>query len=116
MKTTAFYQVFDNVGGMAITGLIPAQNRLTAALGFRNAYMVEKDFNKNPYAKTYKALELIEVTFADINEDGTYFVHESPADMANNWTLKGSDVISFIQQEMANRGVDDFILDDDKED
>lgn len=112
MKTTGFYQVFDNVGGTAITGLIPAQNRLTAALGFRNAYMNEKDITKNPYARTYKALDLIEVTIADVNEDGTLYVHQSGTD---NWTLSGKEVINFIQDEMAARGVDDFILDDAKE-
>lgn len=110
MKTTGFYQVFDNVGGTAITGLIPAQNRLTAALGFRNAYMMEKDINKNPYSKTYKALDLIEVTIADVNDDGTMYIHQSGTD---NWTLSGKDVINFIQEEMSARGVDDFILDDD---
>lgn len=112
MKTQGFYQVFDNVGGTAITGLIPAQNRLTAALGFRNAYMMDKDVTKNPYIKTYKALELREVTIADVYEDGSLYVHQSGNDY---WTLKGSDVIEFIQEEMKARGVDDFILDDDKE-
>lgn len=112
MKTTAFYQVFDNVGGMAITGLIPAQNRLTAALGFRNAYMLEKDKTKNPFQ--YKALELVEVTIADILDDGTLYIHQSP-DMIDRWSISGKDIISFIQEEMKERGVDDFILDDEKE-
>lgn len=113
MKTTGFYQVFDNVGGVAITGLIPASNRLTAALGFRNAYMMEKDLQKNPYARSYKALDLIEVTIADVNDDGTLFIHQSGND---NWTISGRDIIEFIQDEMKNKGVDDFILDNDKED
>lgn len=110
MKTLGFYQVIDNVGGCAITQLIPAQNRLTAALGFRNAYMLEKDPAKNPYQ--YKALELIEVTIADIQDDGMMYVHQSPSEM---WSISGKDIINFIQDEMKERGVDDFILDDDKE-
>lgn len=110
MKTLGFYQVIDNVGGCAITQLIPAQNRLTAALGFRNAYMLEKDKTKNPYQ--YKALELVEVTIADIQDDGMMYVHQSPSDM---WSISGKDIIAFIEEEMKARGVDDFILDDDKE-
>lgn len=110
MKTMGFYQVIDHVGGCAITQLIPATNRLTAALGFRNAYMLEKDKTKNPYQ--YKALELVEIGIADLNEDGTMYLHQSPADP---WSLPGKDVIEFIKSEMATRGVDDFILDDDKE-
>lgn len=110
MKTMGFYQVIDHVGECAITQLIPAQNRLTAALGFRNAYMQEKDPKKNPYQ--YKALELVEVTIADLNDDGTMFVHQSPDEP---WSICGKDIIDFIQSEMQARGVDDFILDDDKE-
>lgn len=110
MKTMGFYQVIDHVGGCAITQLIPAQNRLTAALGFRNAYMQEKDPQKNPYS--YKALELVEVGIADLNEDGTMFLHQSPTDP---WSISGKNIIDFIQEEMAARGVDDFLLDDDKE-
>lgn len=110
MKTMGFYQVIDNVGGCAITQLIPASNRLTAALGFRNAYILEKDISKNPYQ--FKALELVEITIADINDDGTMFVHQSPSEP---WSISGKDIIDFIREEMAARGVDDFILDDDKE-
>lgn len=110
MKTMSFFQVVDRVGGCAITQLIPAQNRLTAALGFRNAYIQEKDPQKNPYG--YKALDLVEVAIADVQEDGLLYIHQSPAEM---WSLSGKDVIDFITQEMKNRGVDDFILDDEKE-
>lgn len=110
MKTLGFYQVIDNVGGTAITQLIPMQNRLTAALGFRNAYILEMDKTKNPYQ--YKALELVEVTIADVQDDGMLFVHQSPSEM---WSISGKDIIAFIEEEMKARGVDDFILDDDKE-
>lgn len=110
MKTLGFYQVIDNVGGTAITQLIPAQNRLTAALGFRNAYILEKDKQKNPFQ--YKALELVEICIADIQDDGLMYVHQSPSEM---WSISGKDIIEFIQDEMKNRGVDDFILDDNKE-
>lgn len=110
MKTMAFFQVIDNVGGCAITQLIPASNRLTAALGFRNAYITQKDKQKNPYM--YQALELVEIGIADINDDGTMFLHQSPADM---WSISGKNIMQFIQDEMKSRGVDDFVLDDDEE-
>lgn len=110
MKTVGFYQVMDNVGGTAITNLIPAANRLTAALGFRNAYISEKDPNKNPFQ--YKALELVEITIADVMDDGSLFVHQTPSEC---WSIKGADIMNFIKSEMASRGVDDFIVDDDEE-
>lgn len=110
MKTVGFYQVMDNVGGCAITQLIPAANRLTAALGFRNAYIQQKDPQKNPYQ--YKALELIEVCIADVQDDGMLFVHQTPTEC---WSIRGSEIMSFITQEMKDRGVDDFIVDDDKQ-
>lgn len=110
MKTVGFYQVMDNVGGCAITQLIPAANRLTAALGFRNAYIQEKDKMKNPFQ--YKALELVEVTIADVNDDGSLYVHQTPNDC---WSIRGNDIMSFISNEMKARGVDDFIVDDDQE-
>lgn len=110
MKTMSFFQVVDRVGGCAITQLIPAQNRLTAALGFRNAYILEKDPQKNPYG--YKALDLVEIAIADVQEDGVLFIHQSPTEM---WSISGKDIGEFITNEMKDRGVDDFILDDDKE-
>ena len=109
MKTTGFYQVVDHVGGCAITQLIPAQNRLTAALGFRNAYMQDPEIKKQ---YNYKALELVEVAVADIQEDGVLYIHQSPKDP---WSITGRDILDFIKEEMAARGVDDFMVDDDKE-
>lgn len=110
MKTVGFYQVMDNVGGCAITQLIPSSNRLTAALGFRDAYIQQKDPQKNPYQ--YKALELIEVCIADVEDDGMLYVHQTPTEC---WSIRGSEIMNFISDEMKNRGVDDFIVDDDKE-
>ena len=108
MKQMRLYQVFDNVGQTAITGIIPAANHLTACLGFRNAYIQEKDPNKNPYH--YKALDLICVAVLELDEYGIV-KKVSEAD----WRTTGADVMKFIQDEMAARGVDDFIVDDDEE-
>lgn len=56
MKKLCLYQVFDNIGQSAITSIIPSTNDLTAALGFRNAYIKEKDPQKNPFG--FKTLDL----------------------------------------------------------
>lgn len=108
MKLQRIYQVYDSVGQTAITGIIPQNNNLTAALGFYNAYIKEKDPIKNPYQ--YKALDLICVANFEIDEDGIVS-KVNPAD----WTCSGKDIVKFIQDEMAARGVDDFILDDGDE-
>lgn len=102
------YQVFDNVGQSAITGVIPAANNLTACLGFRNSYIKEKDKNKNPFH--YKALDLICVGNLELNENGIV-QKVSEAD----WKISGSDVLKYISDEMLARGVDDFIVDDEEE-
>lgn len=108
MKKMELYQVFDNVGLSTITGVIPASNRLTACLGFRNTYILNKDPQKNPYQ--YKALDLIQVANLELNEDGLVVKANSA-----EWTISGGEVMKYIQDEMAARGVDDFILDDDEE-
>lgn len=108
MKTIRLYQVFDNVGQTTITGIIPAANNLTAALGFRNAYIQEKDPQKNPYH--YQALDLICVAQLELDENGLVKkVTEA------EWKKEGSSINNYIRDEMTARGVDDFILDDDEE-
>ena len=107
MKIMRLYQVYDNVGQTAITGIIPANNNLTAALGFLNAYIKEKDITKNPYK--YKALDLICVANLELDEDGIV-KKVTPAE----WNCSGVDIVKYIQDEMAARGVDDFVLDDEE--
>lgn len=108
MKKLNLYQVYDNVGQSTITSIIPAVNDLTACLGFRNAYIQEKNPQKNPYQ--YKALDLKKVAELEVDESGLV-VSCLPA----KWNIAGSEVIQFIQEEMQRLGVDDFILDDDDE-
>lgn len=108
MKNLGLYQVWDCVGETTITGIIPAANNLVAALGFMNSYIKEKDPMKNPHNP--KTLELHRVAILSMNEDG--FVADAKSD---DWFCEGKDILKFIQDEMAQRGVDDFILDDDKE-
>lgn len=108
MKKLNLYQVFDNIGQSAITSIIPTVNDLTAALGFRNSYIQEKNPQKNPYQ--YKALDLKKVAELEVDESGIV-VSCLPA----KWTIAGNEVMNFIQQEMQRLGVDDFILDDEKE-
>lgn len=108
MKNLGLYQVWDSIGETAITGIIPAANNLVAALGFMNSYIKEKDPMKNPY--NFKTLQLYRVAILDMDDDG--FVADANSD---TWYCEGKDIVKFIQDEMAARGVDDFILDDDKE-
>ena len=108
MKKLNLYQVFDNVGQSAITSIIPAVNDLTAALGFRNAYILEKNPQKNPYQ--YKALDLKKVAELEVDDSGIVV-----SCLSAKWTIAGNEVMNFIQEEMQRLGVDDFILDDEKE-
>lgn len=108
MKKLGLYQVYDNVAGECITGIIPATNNLTAALGFRNAYIKEKDPVKNPYQ--YKALELRKVAVLDLDDNGLV-----KNVMNDTWSKEGGSIMNFISEEMQARGVDDFIVDDDVE-
>lgn len=110
MKTMCLFQVYDNVGQTFITNIIPSANRLTAALGFRNSYIQEKDPAKNPYARAYKALELVEVAVCDVLDNGQFTNFKQ-----SDWTCKGSEIIELIRDEMAARDVDDFILDEENE-
>lgn len=108
MKKLNLYQVFDNVGQSTITSIIPASNDLTAALGFRNAYIQEKNPQKNPYK--YKALDLKKVAELEVDESGLV-ISCLPA----KWTIAGSEIMNFIQSEMQRLGVDDFLLDEENE-
>ena len=108
MKKLNLYQVYDNVGQEVITNVIPSASDLTAALGFRNSYILEKDKRKNPYQ--YKALDLKKVAEMEIDESGLV-VSCQPA----KWTITGGMVMDFIQAEMKELGVDDFLLDEETE-
>ena len=112
MKTLRLYQVYDNVGQVAITGIIPAQNDLTALIGFRTAYIDNKDKKTNPYY--YQALDLFLVDELIQDDDGM-LRHSN--NLVNNdekpcLICSGKDVINRIQDELSQYGITDPVLDD----
>ena len=104
MKTINLYYVLDRLNNTAITSIIPASEHLTACLGFRNSYILNKE-NKIPY----KNLSLVCCGQLNVLENGAYKQNVSYED----WSISGSEVIDFIREEIANRGLDDGFLDEE---
>lgn len=118
MKKLFLYQVYDNVGQCAITTLIPANNDLTALLGFRDSYILNKNKQQNPYF--YQALDLFKFAELQQDDDGVlHLVQEIGINTTEEPLLvcHGSDVMKMISEELAEYGIDDKCLDDnfDKE-
>lgn len=116
MKKLFLYQVYDNVGQCAITSLIPASNDLTALLGFRDAYISNKNKQQNPYF--YQALDLFK--FAELIQDDDGVLHLGAPISSNEDNLlvaHGSEVMKLISEQLSEFGIDDKCLDDnfDKE-
>lgn len=109
MKSISLFQVFDNIGQRYITEPIPCVNKLTAALGFFNSYIKEKDKNKNPFS--FKALRLDCLCTFETDSIGKW---HSP--VMSDWSCDGKDIKNFISSEMAALGVDDFFDSEEVED
>lgn len=109
MKKLNLYYVYDNIGSCAITGLIPCANDLTAAIGFRDSYInTEKP---SPY--NYKALELRCIGEVSVDSDGCFKFGDS---FEPNSKILGKDIITFISDELKNRGIDDNFVDEEIKD
>lgn len=106
MKTINLYYVLDRINDRSITQVIPASSHLTACLGFRNSYIVNKE-NKIPY----KNLKLVCCGRLLVTENGGFKQDVSYED----WDINGSEVIDYIRQEISNRGLDDDFLDEENE-
>lgn len=106
MKTINLYYVYDGINERAITSVIPSSSHLVAALGFRNSYITNKE-NKIPY----KNLKLVCCGKLIVQENGCFKQDVSYED----WKLNGDEVISYIRQEIADRGLDDGFLDEEDE-
>ena len=104
MKTINMYYVKDMVEEKCITTLLPASNHLTACLGFRNAYITNTE-NKIPY----KNLKMICCGQFLVNENGEYTQDVSYP----HWELSGSEIIGFIREQIADKGLDDGFLDEE---
>ena len=108
MKKLNLFYVYDNIGCTAITGIIPASNYLTAALGFKNSYIDKKDKTQNPY--NYKGLTLICIGDVNVDSDGAMSFGDKI-----NWELSGKDIIQFISDEFKARGIDDGFYNEPEE-
>ena len=106
MKKLNLYYVFDNVGETVVTGVIPASSHLTAALGFRNAYIQNKKSELN-----YKNLTLVCCDTLQVDDKGEY--HR--ADSVDQFILDGNKIIDFIREQIQAKGLDDEFLDEEVE-
>lgn len=107
MKKLNLFYVYDNIGCTAITGIIPANNYLTAALGFKNAYVDNKDKKTNPY--NYKGLTLVCIGDVNVDSDGAMTFGEKIT-----WEMSGKDIIDFINDEFKARGMDDEFVNEEE--
>ena len=97
MRNINLYYVFDTINETAVTGIIPVNNHLTAALGFRDSYIKNK---KSPY--NYQQLLLRQFGTVDVNENGEY------GNVQNDcWEIPGKEIMEFISSELKARGIDD---------
>lgn len=106
MKTLNLYYVYDKVGETTVTSVIPASSHLTAALGFRNAYITNKENKLN-----YKNLKLKCCGSLDIQFNGELRQSETFPD----FSLDGGEVIEYIRDQINEKGLDDGFLDDEEE-
>lgn len=107
MKKLGLYYVFDRIDDTAITPVITSTNDLTAALGFRNAYIANKQTKLN-----YQSLQLVHFGQVFVDEEGRFTVD---VDFKDKSIIQGSDIMTFIQSEMTARGIKDDFLEEDKE-
>lgn len=105
MRKFFLFQIFDNIGMTAISDLVPANNTLTAAMRFKKSFIDQKDPLKNPYQ--YKALDLVLVACCEEDENGVV----QKIDTSCRKEFKGVDIPKIISDEMAARGVDDYVMD-----
>ena len=106
MRFLNLYYVYDKLEQKCITTILPASSHLTAALGFMNAYIKNKE-NKIPY----KNLSLKCCGKLKVLENGEY-VQEIGYD---EFYLDGKDVIEFIRQQINENGLDDGFIDEEDE-
>lgn len=97
MKKINLYYVYDTINETAVTGIIPINNHLTAAIGFRDSYIKNK---KSPY--NYQQLLLRQFATVELNENGEY------GNVKNDgWQIPGKEIVDFILDELKARGIDD---------
>lgn len=103
MNKIQLYYVKSRTENCVISPMIPCSNDLTAAVGFANAYIKEKDPIKNPY--DYRELDLIRFAVIDESPDAMNI------STTTHHVLKGSEVFDFVNDAMKKRGIDDYFID-----
>ena len=106
MKKLNLYYVFDTIGNCAITNVIPLVNDLVAWVSFRDNFIQKKD---SPY--NYKALELVKFGELNIDSNGEMYCDSKQREVVR---YPGKDIISLISAEMAARGIDDNLIDEEE--
>lgn len=105
MKTINLYYIYDKVGETAISGIIPVTNDLTAAIGFRDAYI------KNPKTSiNYKQLELVHFGFVYVDENGQFTIS---AETVEKRRIPGNEIMNVISDGMHELGIDDDFVDEE---
>lgn len=105
MRKINLYYVYDTINETSITGIIPVNNHLTAALGFRDSYIKNKKNMIN-----YQQLELRQFGVVEVNENGEF------GNIKNEgYVLPGKEVMEFISGEMKSRGIDDVFDEEEVE-
>lgn len=104
MKYLNLYYVYDKLECKCITNVIPASSHLTAALGFMNAYIKNKE-SKIPY----KNLSLKCCGKLKVTENGEY-IQDIGYD---EFCLDGKDVVEYIRAQINENGLDDGFIDEE---
>lgn len=100
MKKLELFYVFDTINECAVTGVIPVNNLLTAALGFRDTYIKNK---KSPY--NYQQLVLVNFGYLDVDANtGELY---QPGKSGTVSKLPGKEIMEYIATELKARGIDD---------
>lgn len=108
MKKLELFYVYDTINECAITSVIPQNNLLTAALGFRDAYIKNK---KSPY--NYQQLELVNFGWLDVDVN-TGELHQG-CNVTAETRLSGKEVMNYIADELKKRGIDDVFDEEEVE-
>lgn len=107
MKTLNLYYVYDTINETSVTGPIPVNNHLTAAIGFRDSYIKNK---KSPY--NYQQLQLVYFGFLNVDENGEFSINTQSVEIKR---LSGKEVMEYISSELKARGIDDLFDEEEVE-
>lgn len=109
MKEIVLFNVFDLVGDTYLNSKpVMCESELSACMAFYNSFVKEKDPLKNPYGS--KSVRLAIQGYLSCNADMEPYKFEKAEIIYD-----AKQVVTQINKIMAERGVDDFIIDTEKE-